>query len=257
MTLFGESAGAMSIHAHIVSPLSRGLFQNSVLLSGSLYSIDLYDSPQQNLEKGDFMAKMVNCSDEERNLSTHADDVISCPRNVSLGELLLPSAEVASPKVRTLLPTYHNDFLPKDPRMATERGFCQRVDVVLGVTSDEMCGALATLTRGRLLSEDLEAEDTNRIKHVLEHTMKEQIRTIPPSTLQRYLDNVFNSSNTALVRQYLDYLSDRMFNCPVHYLAGRHAAQANKVFSYVFDHKYHLPELPTWVGTPHPPAAAR
>jgi carboxylesterase type B len=35
VTLFGMSAGGASIHYHMLSPLSRGLFNNAISLSGS------------------------------------------------------------------------------------------------------------------------------------------------------------------------------------------------------------------------------
>ncbi|XP_077560749.1 cholinesterase-like [Haemaphysalis longicornis] len=217
VTLFGESAGAMSIHAHMLSPLSRYLFQNAILLSGSLYSIDFYDSPQQSLQMAHRVSKIVNCSGEEI-LSTHADDLVRCLRNVSVEELLAASGEAASPYFGTFQTTYHNNFLPKDPRIATERGLFREVDIVIGVTSDETCWALGHAVKRRLLSEDLESENATTIRQVLESIMEKQIREIQPPTVQHYLDHAFNSSNTALVRQYLYYLSDRMFNCPVHFL---------------------------------------
>lgn len=72
-----------------------------------------------------------------------------------------------------------------------------------------------------------------------------------PEALHHYLAGAKDSSNGALVRQYLDYFSDRCFNCPVRYLERKHASRGSKVFSYVFDHKYHSPSLPSWMGTPH------
>lgn len=35
ITIFGQSAGAASAHMHMISPLSRGLFKNAILLSGN------------------------------------------------------------------------------------------------------------------------------------------------------------------------------------------------------------------------------
>lgn len=35
ITIFGQSAGAASVHMHMISPLSKGLFKNAILLSGN------------------------------------------------------------------------------------------------------------------------------------------------------------------------------------------------------------------------------
>ncbi|XP_072146217.1 cholinesterase-like [Dermacentor andersoni] len=43
VTLFGESAGSMSVHAHVLSPHSKGLFRRAVMLSGSSLSSQHYD----------------------------------------------------------------------------------------------------------------------------------------------------------------------------------------------------------------------
>lgn len=38
ITLFGESAGAASVHFHMTSPQSRGLFNKAILMSGCIYN---------------------------------------------------------------------------------------------------------------------------------------------------------------------------------------------------------------------------
>ena len=38
VTIFGESAGGISIMAHLVSPWSKGLFQKAIVQSGPLVS---------------------------------------------------------------------------------------------------------------------------------------------------------------------------------------------------------------------------
>ncbi|XP_053212611.1 LOW QUALITY PROTEIN: acetylcholinesterase-like [Panonychus citri] len=40
VTIFGESAGSMSVSAHIVSLQSRGLFKNAIMQSASIYDLD-------------------------------------------------------------------------------------------------------------------------------------------------------------------------------------------------------------------------
>ena len=38
VTIFGESAGGMSVNYHVVSPLSAGLFHRAISHSGSMFS---------------------------------------------------------------------------------------------------------------------------------------------------------------------------------------------------------------------------
>lgn len=78
VTLFGENFGELSIHGHVLSPLSRGLFSSAVILSGSTYSIDLYDTPEESFEKANRLAEQVGCSKIEDNLTTHSDNVLGC-----------------------------------------------------------------------------------------------------------------------------------------------------------------------------------
>lgn len=59
--LFGESAGASSIVAHLIAPGSQGVFRNGILQSGSLDNTWSVDTPERALEKSQQLAKLVNC----------------------------------------------------------------------------------------------------------------------------------------------------------------------------------------------------
>ena len=37
MTIFGESAGSMSVSYHVVSPMSKGLFHQAISHSGTFF----------------------------------------------------------------------------------------------------------------------------------------------------------------------------------------------------------------------------
>lgn len=65
IALFGESAGAASIVAHLVAPASRGLFNNGILQSGTLDNKWSLDSPTRALQKSEALAKRHNCFKED------------------------------------------------------------------------------------------------------------------------------------------------------------------------------------------------
>ncbi len=76
VTLGGESAGAFSVCAHLVSPLSRGLFTQAMMQSGSCVSRPLKES-ESNART---YAASLGC--------TVPGQVLSCLRNKASGTLL-------------------------------------------------------------------------------------------------------------------------------------------------------------------------
>ncbi|CAN7951289.1 unnamed protein product, partial [Ixodes pacificus] len=70
VTIVGNSAGSMSVHAHILSPLSKGLFKGAVMLSGSHNNLDFIDSTHGSVVKGDKVAKLLGCSRHDKDLIT-------------------------------------------------------------------------------------------------------------------------------------------------------------------------------------------
>ncbi|CAG2176929.1 unnamed protein product [Oppiella nova] len=68
MTVFGESAGSWSISAHILSPLSRGLFKRAIMQSGALM-FNKHRSlvtTAEALSKAKQFARQLNCSDPHK-----------------------------------------------------------------------------------------------------------------------------------------------------------------------------------------------
>lgn len=58
VTLFGQSAGSVSTHAHIMSPMSQGLFKRAILMSGTMYNIDMWHMVQESMVKGNKVAEL-------------------------------------------------------------------------------------------------------------------------------------------------------------------------------------------------------
>ncbi|CAG2114000.1 unnamed protein product, partial [Medioppia subpectinata] len=63
MTIFGQSAGSWSVSAHILSPLSKGLFKRAIMQSGAhMYNRDRpVLSTVEALQKAKQLAKRLNC----------------------------------------------------------------------------------------------------------------------------------------------------------------------------------------------------
>lgn len=76
VSLFGESAGASSVVAHLIAPASQGLFRNGILQSGSLDNRWSMDTPSRALVKSRQLAALVNCNQSQVRLKV--DFIIIC-----------------------------------------------------------------------------------------------------------------------------------------------------------------------------------
>ncbi|XP_075540477.1 acetylcholinesterase-like isoform X2 [Dermacentor variabilis] len=251
VTLFGQSAGALSVHGHMLSPMSKGLFGRAVMLSGALYTIDSYNSPSYSLRAGDRLAVLTGCANGERNFTEQPNEVLKCLREIPVDKLVLATHEAGASNAFTFLPTYHNDFLPKEPRKAVDAGFASQVDLIIGTTSNELSSILLYPPVKEFLQERLDGIDHDKIKGFFKAAIGACLKSHMPGDEKHYVAKTKGANNVALTRAYIQYMSDRMLNCPVLYVARKHAAVGNNVFSYVYDYSYVSSDLPSWIGAHH------
>lgn len=121
VTIFGESAGAVSVHAHLASPQSAGLFHRAIAQSGG------YNLTQPTLaaaeSEGSSFATAVGCSSQDS----------ACLRAVPVSTLL--ANQSSSPTA--YLPKVDGSTLPVSVATAFATGQFNRVPVIEGSTHDE------------------------------------------------------------------------------------------------------------------------
>ncbi|MFB7784907.1 carboxylesterase/lipase family protein [Streptomyces vinaceus] len=140
VTLFGESAGALGICAHLTSPAAAGLFQRAVLQSGSCFmsfprgalgpATPAYEpfAPQYEVEaKGAEAARQLGCTGRD------SAEVLACLRGTSTDRLATPGLMQSFNR-----PAYGNALLPMAPREALKAGRFHRVPLIQGTNHDEM-----------------------------------------------------------------------------------------------------------------------
>jgi para-nitrobenzyl esterase len=130
VTVFGESAGGGSILHLLASPAGRGLFDRAIVQSGST-------GRTLSAEQADAVARVVL---EELGLARADADAVAALSS----EQIVAAQERAAPRlfgVAGLLP-FHPALdattLPTTPQAALESGGAGGVDLLLGVTTDEM-----------------------------------------------------------------------------------------------------------------------
>jgi para-nitrobenzyl esterase len=119
VTIFGESAGGLSVHSELASPLASGLFHKAIVESGA-YSLT-QPSLASAQASGTAFAAGAGCSSQ----------TAACLRSLSVSAIL--AAQTAS----TMVPNLDGFVLPQTVRSAFSTGQFNRVPVVEGSNHDE------------------------------------------------------------------------------------------------------------------------
>ena len=82
VTIFGESAGAMSIHFHVLSPLSKGLFHSGIAESGSALMPLIFQN-EGMLSKAQRLAKSVGCPTD------NSEELVECLRTRDVKSIMV------------------------------------------------------------------------------------------------------------------------------------------------------------------------
>jgi len=134
VTIFGESAGGLSVHAQLASPTSHGLFQRAIVQSGA------YQLAQPSLAAGEAagvaFATSAGCPDQSA----------ACLRGLSVAQLLAHQAG----GVGGASPVLDGTFLTQSVIDAFTSGEFNRVPVIEGSNHDEwrLFVGLTTLVTG-------------------------------------------------------------------------------------------------------------
>jgi para-nitrobenzyl esterase len=138
VTIFGESAGGLSVHEHLVSPLAGGLFNRAIVESGS-YSLT-QPSLADAQRTGATFASQAGCVDQSA----------ACLRALPVNDILAhQNGTIASPTVDGFV-------LPASVGDAVRSGRFNRVPVVEGTNHDEwrLFVAISELTNRAPLTAD-------------------------------------------------------------------------------------------------------
>ncbi|CAG2177046.1 unnamed protein product, partial [Oppiella nova] len=131
ITLFGEGAGSWSVAAHIISPLTKGLFNRAILSSGALLEFkNGFLNKTEALKQSKEMAKQFGCQLK----GMFAKNWIEClkdPKKINTNELSKYTSFFA-------YPVYGTEYLPYNAQTAFKKGkFRDDIELMAGVTTNE------------------------------------------------------------------------------------------------------------------------
>ncbi len=225
VTIFGESAGGMSVTTLLALPAARGLFRKAIAQSGaghSAYGVDVH-------------ARVV-----DRVLAAAGSRDASALRALTAAQLLAASAKVQAgaaqdPELRGLMyqPVLDGEILPRLPIEDIQKGSAAGVPLLVGTTLEEWkLFALVDPTVSTLSEAGLE----ERLSRWLGPAAKAVVETYRKARLER-------GEPIGPRDLYLAIETDRCFRIPSVRLAEAQGTHSPSVYAYLFTWK-----SPLWNG---------
>ncbi|GMI15813.1 hypothetical protein TrLO_g2725 [Triparma laevis f. longispina] len=266
VTIFGQSAGGMSVCTLFSNPVNEGLFHGAIMQSGTCNSPEFYQTLPNALDFGHTYSEIVGCDPRDE------DNYISCMRGKSTSEIMYGIFKAwedfrhAQPEITEVLSNSSYVFdemvgmassflpvlaplmpfgpvidgvdvgMPLLPYDGIEKGLHNKVPFMAGTTSNEgsiFLPMIPSIMKGVSHLPLVEDEVGPILHHVLDPIIGvDGVDDAIPDLLQIYDINDFDNVDAQLSRILRDY----MFTCSTR-RAVREASEAGgDVFMYQFNY---------------------
>ncbi len=220
VTIFGESAGAMSVGTLLGTPSAKGLFQRAILQSGATHNVS--SQAQASAVAEVFLGHLgVDNARPEALRKVSLDAILGAQRATSV-EFGIGRGSLA------WQPGIDGDLLPEHPLLAIERGLSASVPVLVGTKRDEWQLFMLGDPRALRLNE---AGLQQRMASVLPGDDGKGT-PLAARALSTYQGG--ERAGASPGRLWEAFQSDRVFHYPAQRLAAAHAQHGAGTFRYLF-----------------------
>jgi len=171
VTIMGQQAGGASVHYHMLSPMSRGLFNKGISMSGS--ALCWWASIKRPLEKVKKMARLIKCPYRKKDNFDETSDkieMLSCLRTKTMEDLMNTHPnfydwrhlEQCQEPITAWSPRVDNEapkpFMYKEPIDIMKEGSYTHVPWMVGITDDEGAFKASALMHDKKAIKEIEDE---------------------------------------------------------------------------------------------------
>ncbi|XP_066289643.1 fatty acyl-CoA hydrolase precursor, medium chain-like isoform X1 [Branchiostoma lanceolatum] len=247
VTIFGESAGGLSVSYLVLSPLANGLFHRAISQSGTALTTPTTANP---LAAATAQAEEIGCDHQDVNA------MMSCLRQKPFQDIVDSASQVARKMgafgASAFNPVVDEHFLLDPPLVALQKGEFTKVPYLLGVNNHEFGYLLSSLILpdfGNGMSRDVCAAIVKRVLSLA--AQADTIDQTVAALLEEYRDPVAPDNPMAVQMTLTQILGDFIFLVPTVAVADNHAAQGGRVYLYEDHHRPGTSTKPAWVGCDH------
>ncbi|KAK3858801.1 hypothetical protein Pcinc_035035 [Petrolisthes cinctipes] len=241
VTVFGESAGAASVHFQILSHKSIGLFQRGILQSGS--ALCPWSVGVAHGKVARYTGQLFNCtgSSEDNNINDNintSEAMVECLQNIPAADIVPVYLHFVEWLLAPLVvgPRVDGKYLPEEPAFLMKEARHKRVDLMLGTNRHE--GAFFSLPM--FANEALRSSLLLNFRNIGPVTLVFHPEDISPlnqtiKIYDRYLGGINLDANTA--DNVTQLFSDRLFTVCQDLTSTLHAGNVARHDKHTFQYE--------------------
>ncbi|XP_031431607.1 cocaine esterase-like [Clupea harengus] len=236
VTIFGESAGGVSVSLQVLSPLSTGLFHRAIAESGTAF-MDLLNNLQP-MDTAMIVANVSNC------VGTKPHQIVDCVMQMSTEDILKVIKDIGW----IYGVTKDGHFMPKNVKDIFKAQEFSKVPLINGINNDECGWLLPAASSPPGWSEGMDRE-----------TVKKSIIPFFPNAedwaIDLILDEYLGSGEDSIKNRdgFTEFYADLIFNIPAIQLSNAHRDSGAPVYQYELQHppSVLLDKRPSFVKVDH------
>ncbi|KAL1247760.1 hypothetical protein QQF64_023136 [Cirrhinus molitorella] len=238
VTIFGESAGGISVSLHVLSPLSANLFHHAIAESGTA-AMDGIPNPYP-LAIAQAVGNLSGCD------ISSTKKIVDCVMQLTEDDILKITME--HPMLRFGV-SMDGQFLPKPAAELLESHEFNKVPLITGITDDEWGYMMTNFFSPPGWTDGMDIEQIMPILTMFNPTLQDE--SVAELVLKEYLGT---SPDRIKIRDgFREMLGDFMFNIPARKLANYHRDAGAPVYVYEFQHTPSIlkKKRPSFAGSDH------
>uniref|UniRef100_A0A6I8QGL0 Carboxylic ester hydrolase n=1 Tax=Xenopus tropicalis TaxID=8364 RepID=A0A6I8QGL0_XENTR len=222
VTIFGESAGGVSVSAQVLSPLSKGLFHKAIAESGVAILPGLMTSKTEEiLPLLSVVANISSCS---------VSDLVGCLKKKTEDEII---AITAAMRFLVFPAVVDGVFLPKPAEEILAAKESNPVPFLIGINNHEFGWILPLALNITGYREGMEKKDIQAILGAL--PLLKTVSNVIPFIMEEYFGDTNDPKE--LRNNFLDLVGDIIFVIPALRTAKYHRDSGLPVYLYEFQHR--------------------
>ncbi|XP_040360869.2 acetylcholinesterase-like [Ixodes scapularis] len=249
VTLSGQSAGAISVGLHAISPHSQGLFKRAILQSGTQLST-VFGVSNRGTAKNTAITAALGCFENGKTMKEQLNQVANCLTKLE-PKFIFDTLKSQDMIQQLFMPVDGDDFLPDDLLSNKKWNGLFFKEILIGSFANEGTLFINHLNYRlpslfKLFTGDYRIASIVALGHIFDISLALRKRIV-----QAYFGDEGRHELKEVAVILSKMFGDAIFYCPTQIFADATAKLGITTYRYLFDYRPSYSFWPEWTGASH------